>query len=66
MARKKRTQETLTSGKWGTRRHSVPQNKGPWALAHMTFIREGDGISISFIKEDDSICGQDQAQAMTR
>ena len=61
MARKKRTQETLTSGKWGTRRPSVPQNKGHWALAHMTFIREGGGIIISGIKEGDKISGQEQA-----
>ena len=32
----------------------------------MAFIREGDGIIISEIKEGDRIRGQDQAQAMTR
>ena len=31
----------FTFRKWGTRRHSVPQNKGAKALTHMTFIKEG-------------------------
>ena len=31
----------FTSRKWGTRRHSVLQNKSALALAHMIFIREG-------------------------
>lgn len=56
-----RTRKTLTPGKCGTRRHSGPQNKGAWALAHRTLIKEGDELVSSGIKEGDKVSGQEQA-----
>ena len=37
------------------------EQRHPQALAHMTFIKEGDEIIISGIKEGDKISGQEQA-----
>ena len=64
---------TLHLESWGPGGTLFCTTKGTQALAHITFIKEGEDISgeggeisISGIKEGDKISGQEEAQAMTK